>query len=151
MKPDKRIKHMKKGIKKVIKKNNKFFTEFKNFALKTNVIDTAVGVIIASAFGKIVSSLVNDILMPLLGILLGGVNFTELTVKAFDKVTLNYGIFVQNIVDFFIIAFSIFIFVKVVNALSKMTEKKEKEEKKKADDILLLEEIRDLLKENKQE
>ena len=146
---------MKKGIKKVIKKNNKFFAEFKNFALKTNVVDTAVGVIIAAAFGKIVSSLVNDILMPLLGILLGGVNFTELTVKAFDKVTLNYGIFVQNIVDFFIIAFSIFIFVKVVNALTKMTEKKEnepkeKKEEKKAADILLLEEIRDLLKENKQ-
>ena len=141
---------MKKRLKRIVMKHNKFFSEFKEFALKTNVIDTAVGVIIAAAFGKIVSSLVNDILMPIIGILLGGVNFADLSVKAFDKVNLKYGIFLQNIVDFFIIAFSIFIFVKIVNTLAKLNEKKkEPEKKKKTADILLLEEIRDLLKERK--
>ena len=145
---------MKKELKKVMKKNNEFFEEFKKFALKSNVVDMAVGVIIGTAFGKIVSSLVNDILMPAIGILLGGINLTDLTIKASDTVTINYGVFLQNIIDFFIIAFSVFIFVKIITKITKLTEKKkeeaEKEEEKKPDDILLLEEIRDLLKENKE-
>ena len=136
---------MKKEIKKAIRKNGEFFAEFKSFALKTNVVDTAVGVIIAAAFGKIVSSLVNDILMPLIGILLGGVDFSELNVKAFNKVQLKYGVFVQNVVDFIIIAFSIFIFIKIVNTIKNSKEKKI-EKKEKSAEILLLEEIRDLLK-----
>jgi len=142
---------MKKELKKALKKNNEFFSEFKTFALKSNVMDMAVGIIIGAAFGKIVTSLVQDILMPLLGILLGGVNFKELNVKVFNKVPVNYGAFVQNVVDFFIIAFSIFIFVKIISTISKINEKKKneepEEEAKKSDEVLLLEEIRDLLKE----
>ena len=143
---------MTKIIKKAVKKNKKFFSEFKEFAMKSNVVELAVGVIIGTAFGKIVTSLVQDILMPIIGILLGGINLSTLSVNVFDKVTLNYGIFLQNSIDFLIIAFSVFVFVKVVTSISKLTEKKKeepkkKEEEKKPDDILLLEEIRDLLKE----
>jgi len=142
---------MNKELKKAIKKNGEFFEEFKKFALKSNVVDMAVGVIIGTAFGKIVSSLVNDILMPLIGLLLGGVNFTELKIGVSAESSINYGMFLQNVIDFFIIAFSVFIFIKVVTSLSKLGKKEEseeeKKEEKKTDDVLLLEEIRDLLKE----
>lgn len=119
--------------------------EFKEFISRGNVIDLAVGVIIGGAFSKIVSSLVDNVLMPLIGIILGGIDFTNLTLKL-NKATINYGLFIQNVIDFLIVAFSIFIFVKFVNKLSKLTDKKKKEETKKPEDILLLEEIRDLLK-----
>lgn len=107
----------------------KMLKEFKEFALKGNVLDMAVGVIIGSAFGKIVTSLVNDIIMPLVGLLLGGLDFTTLSVKLSDQVLnaagevvkeasyLAYGNFIQNVVDFLIIAFSIFLFVKLANSL----------------------------------
>ena len=124
--------------------------EFKDFISRGNVIDLAVGVIIGGAFGTIVSSLVDDILMPIIGVILGGVDFSNLSIKVEDA-TVKYGMFIQNVIDFLIVAFCVFLLVKFVNKLSEITEKKKKkeekkEEAKKADDIVLLEEIRDLLK-----
>ncbi|MGG0275689.1 large conductance mechanosensitive channel protein MscL [Bacillus rhizoplanae] len=123
------------------------WNEFKKFALKGNVMDLAVGVVIGGAFGKIVSSLVNDIIMPLVGILLGGVDFTGLSYPVGDA-TLKYGAFIQTIVDFFIIAFSIFLFIKLFNKLSFKKEEEKKEEVPAAlsKEEALLTEIRDLLK-----
>ena len=92
--------------------------EFKEFISKGNVIDLAVGVIIGGAFGKIVSSLVNDIIMPLVGILLGGLDFRSLTIKIKDS-TIAYGSFIQNVVDFLIISASIFLAIKVLNGFKK--------------------------------
>lgn len=123
--------------------------EFKTFISKGNVIDLAVGVIVGSAFSKIISSLVDDIIMPLFGVLLGGLDFSGLTLT-FNNVNINYGIFIQNVVDFLIIAFCLFMFIKFVNRLS---SKKEDKNKKAApvpsDEVVLLREIRDLLKEEK--
>ncbi len=124
-----------------------FGKEFKEFISKGNVIDLAVGVIIGGAFGKIVSSLVNDIIMPLVGIIIGGIDFNTLTLTIKDA-TINYGIFIQNIVDFLIIAFCIFLFLKVILKLKKK-DKKEEAPKEKPEDIKLLIEIRDLLANNK--
>lgn len=121
--------------------------EFKEFISRGNVIDMAVGVIMGSAFGKIVTSLVNDIIMPLVGIIIGGIDFTSLSLTISEsKVT--YGNFIQNIVDFLIVAVCIFFFVKLVNKLNNFHKKKEevKQEVKKSNEELLLEEIRDLLK-----
>lgn len=123
--------------------------EFKAFAMRGNVVDLAVGIIIGAAFGKIVTSLVNDVIMPPIGLAVGGVDFTELAVTLKEAVgdtpavTINYGNFVQTIVDFVIVAFAIFLLVKGMNSLKK------KEEAKPAAppaDIVLLTEIRDLLK-----
>ncbi len=121
--------------------------EFKEFIARGNVIDLAVGVIMGSAFGKIVSSLVDNVIMPLIGVILGGIDFSSLSIKVKDA-TINYGVFIQNVIDFLIISFCVFLMIKFIN---KLTKKKEKEEKKeaaaeKAEDIKLLEEIRDLLK-----
>lgn len=125
--------------------------EFKKFAVKGNVIDLAVGVIIGGSFGKIVTSFVNDVLMPGLGVIIGGVNFKNLkltlvqAVGETPAVTLNYGSFVQAVIDFLIISFSIFLFVKLLNSTKKKEEVHaplpvvNKQEQ-------LLEEIRDLLK-----
>ena len=124
--------------------------EFKEFIQRGNVIDLAVGVIIGAAFGKIVSSLVDDILMPVLGIILGKIDFTNLTVTVGSAV-IKYGSFIQNLIDFIIVAFCIFLIVKFVNKLTK----KKKEEKKAeppapSKEEVLLTEIRDILKkENK--
>ena len=134
-----------KEIRKEIKnKSGKTIKEFKEFISKGNVIDLAVGVIIGGAFSKIVSSLVNDIIMPLIGIVIGGINLTNLTLKLGDA-TVNYGVFLQNILDFLIVALCIFIFVKIIN---KFNRKKETPPAppKKDDKTILLEEIRDLLK-----
>ncbi len=122
----------------------KFFDEFKKFIERGNVIDLAVGVLIGGAFSKIVSSLVNDLFMPFVGILIGGHDFTNLTLKVGDA-EIRYGSLIQNIVDFLIIAFCIFIFISIIN---KFFNKKEevKEVTKKSDEVVLLEEIRDLLK-----
>ena len=104
-----------KEIRKEIKtKSGKTIKEFKEFISKGNVIDLAVGVIIGGAFSKIVSSLVNDIIMPLIGIIIGGINLTNLTLKLGDA-TVNYGVFLQNILDFLIVALCVFIFVKIIN------------------------------------
>ncbi|EUJ41888.1 large conductance mechanosensitive channel protein MscL [Brochothrix campestris] len=90
--------------------------EFKEFALKGNVLDLAVGVIIGGAFGVIVKSLVDDIIMPLVGIIIGGINVSDLAIKV-GEATLKYGLFLQSIINFLIIAFSIFMFLKVANTL----------------------------------
>ena len=132
---------------KIAKKSKKTFQEFKDFIAKGNVMDMAVGVIMGSAFGKIVSSLVDNILMPLLGVIIGGVDFSGLSIKVKDA-TITYGVFIQNIIDFLIIAFCIFAMVKGIEKISKKKEEEAAaEEPKKDDNILLLEEIRDLLKE----
>lgn len=122
----------------------KFFDEFKKFIERGNVIDLAVGVLIGGAFSKIVSSLVNDLFMPLIGVLIGGHDFTNLILKVGDA-QIRYGSLIQNIVDFLIIAFCIFVFISIIN---KFFNKKEevKEVAKKSDEVVLLEEIRDLLK-----
>ena len=125
----------------------KFIEEFKAFAIKGNVLDMAVGVIIGGAFGKIVTSLVNDIVMPLIGVIIGGVQFSGLAVKIGES-EIKYGAFIQNIIDFLIIAICIFIFIKFISKLSSFRKKEVKPEEpaKKPDDIVLLEVIRDLLK-----
>lgn len=132
-----------------MKKIQKELQEFKEFILRGNVLDLAVGVIIGGAFSKIVSSLVNDVLMPLIGILIGGVDFKNLTLTIGDA-KITYGNFIQNVIDFLIIAACIFVIVKVINKIIKPLKKEEpKEAPKKPDDIVLLEEIRDLLKKKK--
>ena len=127
----------------------KTLNEFKEFISKGNVIDMAVGVIIGSAFSKIVTSLVNDIIMPLIGIIIGGLDFTSLSVKIKDSEIL-YGSFIQNIVDFLIIAACIFTVIKIINKFKKQKTKEEQKPVETPEDIKLLTEIRDLLKkENK--
>nr|WP_272876221.1 large conductance mechanosensitive channel protein MscL [Clostridioides mangenotii] len=121
--------------------------EFKEFALKGNVLDLAVGVVIGGAFGKIVSSLVDNIIMPLVGVLLGGLDFTSLSVVV-GSATIKYGVFIQSVVDFLIIAFSVFIFIKVSTSLIKKKEVEvEIEEEPEVNQVEeYLKEIRDLLK-----
>lgn len=119
--------------------------EFKAFISRGNVIDMAVGVIIGSAFGKIVSSLVDNVLMPAIGVLIGGIDFTSLTLKINDAV-IAYGVFLQSIIDFLIIAASIFFMTKILNKFDRKKKEEVKVEIKKSDEVLLLEEIRDLLK-----
>ncbi len=119
--------------------------EFKEFISRGNVIDMAVGVIIGAAFGKIVSSLVDDILMPVIGVALGGINFSTLSIHIGDA-TVRYGMFIQNIIDFVIVALCIFFLVKTMNKFFKKKEEPAPEPPKKSDEVLLLEEIRDALK-----
>ena len=144
-----------------------FFKEFKEFAVKGNVMDMAVGVIIGGAFGKIVTSLVNDILMPPIGAMLGNTDFSKLnvvikeaveatdTTAAIPAITWNYGAFIQQCVDFTILALCVFLMVKGMNKLMTMKKKEEAapapapEEPKPTLDQELLTEIRDLLKEKK--
>ena len=139
----------------------KFIDEFKAFAMRGNVLDMAVGVIIGGAFGKIVSSLVADVIMPILGILIGGVNFTKLRIVlkhaetngdvVTPEVALTYGNFLQATFDFLIIAFSIFLFVKGINAIYKrQANDPAPAEAAPTKEEALLTEIRDLLKEQKQ-
>ena len=143
----------------------KFFSEFKEFAMRGNVVDMAVGVIIGAAFGKIVSSLVNDIIMPLIGVVTGGINFTDYKLvvqKAVmdgqeiikPEVTMNWGAWVQTVVDFLIVAFCIFVMIKFINNLRKKAERQKEAEAEPAPaapeptkEEQLLTEIRDLLKE----
>jgi large conductance mechanosensitive channel len=131
--------------------------EFKQFAMKGNVVDLAVGIIIGAAFGKIVSSVVNDIIMPPIGALVGGVDFTDLKViikaasvddagKAISAVTLNYGNFVQTTIDFLIIAFAVFMIIKAMNRMQKKEEAAPSAPPKPTNEEVLLTEIRDLLK-----
>ena len=124
-----------------------FIKEFREFAMRGNVVDMAVGVIIGGAFGKIVSSLVSDIFMPVLGILTGGIDFKDMKFVLAQAqgdvpaVTLNYGVFIQNVIDFIIIAFAIFMMIKALNKVRKPEEKKAGPTSKD-----LLTEIRDVLK-----
>lgn len=120
--------------------------EFKKFALRGNVLDLAIGVIIGGAFGKIVTSLVNDVIMPILGLLLGGIDFTNLKITVKDA-TIRYGAFMQSVVDFLIIAFSIFLFIKAINRFKKKQEEKPPVPPEPTKEELLLTEIRDILKE----
>ena len=129
-------------LKEDAKKLKKGVNDFKEFISRGNVVDMAVGVIIGGAFGKIVSSLVNDILMPAIGVLIGGLDFSSLSFKI-ENATIAYGSFIQSIVDFLIIAFCIFLMVKF---FEKFKHEEEKEEPKKEEYIVLLEEIRDELK-----
>lgn len=128
------------------------FKDFKKFALKGNVVDLAVGVIIGGAFGKIVTSLVNDIIMPLLGVILGRINLTHLkwiiheAVGDEKELSLLYGSFLQNVIDFLIISFSIFMVIKLLEKFKKKEEEKPAEPPKPTKEVELLTEIRDLLK-----
>jgi len=119
--------------------------EFKEFAVKGNALDLAVGVIIGGAFGKIVGSLVTDILMPVLGLLLGGVNFAGLSIKVSDAVV-KYGSFIQAIIDFAIIAFVLFMIIRAANKLKKAPAPAPAAPPPTPEDVLLLREIRDALK-----
>lgn len=123
--------------------------EFKKFISKGNVVDLAVGVIIGGAFGKIVSSLVDDILMPIIGVIIGGVDFSNLSIKV-GGAKIAYGMFIQNVIDFLIIAFCVFIFVKLVNKLSHIAKIEDEDEKKKQveTELTVLKEIREELKKN---
>ena len=137
---------MKKDLaSKNIKKISKGASEFKTFISRGNVVDMAVGVIIGGAFGKIVTRLVNDVLMPVIGVFLGGLDFSDLSIKVGDA-TIKYGSFIQTIVDFLIVAFCIFMIVKLFESFKKKKEEETEEAPKKSDEALLLEEIRDLLK-----
>ncbi|HRY63420.1 MAG TPA: large-conductance mechanosensitive channel protein MscL [Patescibacteria group bacterium] len=136
----------------------KTLQEFREFAIKGNVMDLAVAVVIGGAFGKIVTSLVSDIIMPIVGVILGGVNFTHLVItlkgarfdtignKMSEAVTLNYGAFIQATVDFLIIAWAIFMMVKIINSLKRKEEKPVETVEPSAQEKLLTE-IRDILKE----
>ena len=128
-------------------KKVKMVDEFKAFIARGNVVDMAVGVIIGGAFGKIVTSLVNDILMPLIGVILGGLDFASLSIKVGDA-SIAYGAFIQAIVDFVIVALCIFLIVKLLAKFKKKEEVKE-EVKVDSDEVVLLKEIRDLLKKRK--
>ncbi|MFN2744545.1 MULTISPECIES: large conductance mechanosensitive channel protein MscL [Bacillus] len=121
------------------------WNDFKSFAIRGNVIDLAIGVIIGGAFGKIVTSIVNDIMMPILGLLLGGLDFSALSFT-FGDAEVKYGLFIQAIVNFFIISFSIFLFVRYISKLKKKQDEKEEEAAPDPQEELL-KEIRDLLKE----
>lgn len=131
-----------------------FMKEFKQFAMRGNVVDMAVGVIIGAAFGKIVSSIVKDIIMPPIGFLIGGVDFSDLNIsfkalkEGADPVTINYGIFLQTVIDFLIIAFVIFLLIKVINKFKRKEEAKPAPapEPTPTKEEVLLTEIRDILK-----
>ena len=134
----------------------KYFNEFREFAMRGNVLDLAVGVIIGSAFGKVVSSLVSDVIMPPIGVLIGGVDFTDLsavikeasisdTGEVIQAVSLNYGTFIQTIIDFAIVALAIFFMIKAINKLHKK-EVAPEAPASPSEEVLLLREIRDSLK-----
>lgn len=145
---------------KLVGKSKGFIADFKKFAMRGNVIDMAVAVVMGTAFNKIISSLVNDIIMPAIGAIMGGVNFKDLKyvispavvvdgVETVAEAAIKYGAFIQSVVDFLIIAFSMFIVIKLVALMSRKKEQAEEEAPPppKPDDVVLLEEIRDLLKE----
>lgn len=130
----------------------KFLEEFKKFAVRGNVIDLAVGIIIGGAFGKIVSSLVSDIIMPPIGLLLGGVDFSDFAIVLKEAqgnnsaVMIKYGVFINTVIDFVIIAFAIFLLIKGINTLKAKEEEKPKAPPEPSAEVKLLTEIRDLLK-----
>lgn len=129
-----------------------FFKEFKDFAIRGNVLDMAIGVIIGGAFGKIVSSLVNDIIMPLIGIVTGRIDISALALKISspiegkEPIMVKYGMFLQNTLDFIIIVFCIFIFIKFINNFKKKKEETKIEAAVPSTEEVLLREIRDILK-----
>ncbi len=125
--------------------------EFKEFAMRGNVVDMAVGIIIGAAFGKIVSSLVNDVIMPPIGMLMGGMDFSSLAVALGEgegAASINYGVFINTVLDFLIVAIAIFMVIKAMNTLKKKEEEKPAEPPKPSKEEELLTEIRDLLAKN---
>ncbi|MDW2745245.1 large-conductance mechanosensitive channel protein MscL [Atlantibacter subterraneus] len=130
--------------------------EFREFAMRGNVVDLAVGVIIGAAFGKIVSSLVADIIMPPLGLLIGGIDFKQfaLTLRPAvgdtPAVVMHYGVFIQNVFDFIIVAFAIFMAIKVINKLNRKKKEEPKAPPAPTKEEVLLTEIRDILKQQKE-
>ena len=135
------------------------FGEFKKFAMRGNVVDMAVGIVIGAAFGKIVSSFVNDVIMPPIGMIMGNVDFSQLFINLSDQdfaslaaaqeagaATINYGIFINTVLDFIIVAFAIFMVIRGMNKMKKQEEEKPAEPPKPSDEVLLLQEIRDSLK-----
>jgi len=130
----------------------KIINEFKTFAVKGNVVDMAVGIIIGAAFGAVVTSAVNDLLMPPIGLLIGGVDFSDLRVVLKEAVgdnpavTLNYGMFLQVVINFLIVAFAVFLLVKAINSLRRKQEDKPAPAPAPSNEEILLAEIRDLLK-----
>lgn len=142
-------KKMKEEMKKAKKDAKKEMSEFKKFISKGNVVDMAVGVIIGGAFGKIVTSLVNDIITPAIGIVIGGLDFSNLSIQLGDA-KIMYGNFIQTVIDFLIIAICIFTVIRIFERLKNKNKKEEPapEIPKKSDEVLLLEEIRDLMKKN---
>lgn len=122
-----------------------FIKEFKEFISRGNVIDLAVAVVIGGAFTKIVNSLVNDIIMPVIGVIIGGINFEHLMITV-GTAEIKYGMFIQAIVNFLLIAFVIFSIIKAINTFNKKKEDAPEEPAKPSEDIVLLTEIRDLLK-----
>ncbi len=150
---------MSKDKPDIKKKGGKLITEFKEFISRGNVIDLAVGVIVGGAFTTIVSSLVDDIIMPVIGIITGGINFSSLkfTIKLpeelidVDPATINYGLFIQNVINFFLTALVIFLLVKAINAFRKKEEEEEPAPApaEPSDEVKLLTEIRDVLQQDK--
>ncbi len=130
----------------------KFLQEFKSFAMKGNVVDMAVGIIIGVAFGKVVTSVVNDVIMPPIGLLVGGIDFSNLaiTIKQATEnsapVVIKYGVFINTVIDFIIVAWAIFMIVKLMSSLKKKEETAPAAPPKATEEVLLLTEIRDLLK-----
>jgi len=141
----------KKNTNNLFEKGTNTVKEFKEFISRGNIVDMAVGVIIGSAFGKIVTSLVNDVFMPLIGLVLGGLDFSNLVWEIEGKdATVNYGMFIQNIVDFLIVALCVFFMIKFISKFKRKKEEEEVEEVAKEDEqVLLLREIRDLLSKKK--
>lgn len=130
----------------------KLIDEFKTFAVKGNVVDMAVGIIIGAAFGAVVASAVDDLIMPPIGLLIGGVDFSDLTVVLKEAVgdnpavTLNYGMFLQVLINFLIVAFAVFLLIKAINSLRRKQEEKPAAPPAPSNEEILLAEIRDLLK-----
>ncbi|HNP64339.1 MAG TPA: large-conductance mechanosensitive channel protein MscL [Woeseiaceae bacterium] len=120
--------------------------EFKEFAMRGNVVDMAVGIIIGAAFGKIVSSLVSDVIMPPIGVLMGSVSFSDLALTLGESgVTVNYGVFIDTVINFLIVALAVFMLIKGINTMKKKEEAKPAEPAKPSNEEALLTEIRDLL------
>lgn len=133
------------------KKDSKFIKEFKEFISRGNVMDMAVGVVVGGAFTAIVNSLVNDIIMPLIGTIVGGIDLSGLVIavpnsSGEDPVTINYGLFIQNIINFLLIAFVVFLVVKAINSFKREKEEQPSAPPEPSDEVKLLTEIRDALK-----
>ena len=142
-------------MKNLVETGTSFFKEFKEFAVKGNVMDMAIGVVIGTAFGKIVSSLVADVIMPIIGLFVGNIDLKDLAVTLQDKtdtspeIVLTYGVFLKNLLYFLIIAFAIFLTIKmIINLKNRLIKEEKAAEEAPADpeDVKLLREIRDLLK-----
>lgn len=133
-----------KENKNLSEKGRGLIGEFKTFITRGNVLDLAVGIIVGGAFTAIVTSLVNDILMPFIGVILGGVNFASLSIT-FKGASIGYGAFIQAVINFLLIALTVFVLIKTINSMTKKKEEK-KEPAKPEENIVLLTEIRDLLK-----